>query len=491
MKPVEWILSWLAYRAKGPEPEGGRMADDRRRWPCWTFPVLIGPGMALVAVALAGRESRADRITLRGGGQIRGKLFPDPQNAGRVRVLTESGKTPLSFQKAQILQVNAEPSVLDEYLERRDRLASTAEANYELGVWCQEHKLKDLAELHFEAAVKHDKSYEPAHQKLGHVLLGDNWLWGDELREAQGLVRYKGQWISKQEKDHRAAAAANSAEQAAWVRRLKLLRQSLLNGPDDRRRVAETQLLEIRDPLAVSPLLQVFGSEVATLRTLLDRVLEGIPGPEAAGGLVTHILLEPDTDVRHVTIDALSKRKEPNVISGLTQALGSKDPSVVNRAAWSLGQLNAITTVPKLIPALITIQNHMVMPPIQGWPSGSAGTSFGSVAPTPGLTASYLNNGASPYGMLTPPGLGPGVSGYGVAGIPGPSLPTATFSSGGNGPREQMPRIITLRFQNVEVLSTLVKLTGQDFGYDIPAWQRWVSSGFHPDPTPVRRVPQP
>jgi hypothetical protein len=54
-----------------------------------------------------------------------------------------------------------------------------------------------------------------------------------------------------------------------------------------------------------------------------------------------------------------------------------------------------------------------------------------------------------------------------------------------------MPRIITLRFQNVEVLAALVKLTGQDFGFDITAWQRWVSSDFHPDPTPVRRVPQP
>ena len=140
--------------------------------------MLIGLGTAIVAVALVGGESRADRITLRGGGQIRGKVLPDPQSPDRVTILTESGKTPLSFQKAQILQVTAEPSVLDEYLARRDRLTSTAEANYELGVWCEEHKLKDLAELHFEAAVKHDKSYEPAHQKLGHVLLGDQLALG-------------------------------------------------------------------------------------------------------------------------------------------------------------------------------------------------------------------------------------------------------------------------------------------------------------------------
>jgi hypothetical protein len=46
-------------------------------------------------------------------------------------------------------------------------------------------------------------------------------------------------------------------------------------------------------------------------------------------------------------------------------------------------------------------------------------------------------------------------------------------------------------FQNVEVLSTLIRLTGQDFGFDVRAWQRWVSSSFRADPAPLRRVPQP
>ena len=44
-------------------------------------------------------------------------------------------------------------------------------------------------------------------------------------------------------------------------------------------------------------------------------------------------------------------------------------------------------------------------------------------------------------------------------------------------------------FQNVEVLATLVKLTGQDFGYDIPTWKRWVSHGVPPRSHP--RPPRP
>ena len=301
----------------------------------------------------------------------------------------------------------------------------------------------------------------------------------------------RGNGSRQQEKDRRTAVAANNAEQATWVRRLKLLRQSLLNGPSDRSRDAEKQLMDIRDPVAVSPLLQVFGDEVPTLRTLLDRILGGIPGPESAAGLVKHMLMEPDADVRSVTMESLTKRNGPGVISGLTQALRSIDPTVVNRAAWSLGQLNAVTTVPKLIPALVTVQQHLIFPPMQGWPSGTSGTSFGSISPTAGMGGANFGNNINTYGMPTSAGVGPGVAGYGATGIPGPSLPSATYSSGGSGPREQMPKPLTLRFQNLEVLSSLVKLTGQDFGFNIPAWQQWVASGYRPDPTPVRRVPQP
>jgi hypothetical protein len=272
------------------------------------------------------------------------------------------------------------------------------------------------------------------------------------------------------------------------------LRQTLLTGTDDRRREAEMQLMEIRDPMAVKPLVQVFGGASEPLRTLLDHVLDRIPGPESAAALVTHILHETDFDVRHVTIEVLAKRKETNVVPGLVQALGSRNPPIINRAAWALGRLNAVTAVPKLIPALITTLYRLELPALGGSSGGGGlGARFGSVAPASGLGPGYVGNGGS-YGLLTPPVVGPGVVAFGATAVPTPGLPGASLSVGGGGPGmrgNQEPRIVPMTYQNVEVLATLVKLTGQDFGFDIPLWQRWVSSGFQPDPTPVRRVPQP
>ena len=65
--------------------------------------------LASEASVLGAGEGRADRIILRGGGQIRGKVLPDPDRPDRVIVLTETGKTPLTFQKPQIVRVVAEP----------------------------------------------------------------------------------------------------------------------------------------------------------------------------------------------------------------------------------------------------------------------------------------------------------------------------------------------------------------------------------------------
>jgi hypothetical protein len=459
------------------------MAGTRtpRRIPRFRFATLA---LAWVLVLLAARAGRPDQIILRGGGQIRGKVLPDPAHGDRVIVLTASGKTPLSFQKPQVQKVVPEPSALDEYVARRAEAAATAEAQFALGQWCEKQKLADLAELHYEAAVKQDKEFAPAHQKLGHVLYAGRWLSGDELREAQGLVKYKGKWMTPEERDGREARAARGAAQASWVRRIRTLRQAIAAGPEPRSRSAEQQLMEIREPVAVGPLVRVLGQDIDAFRMILDRVLGGIPGAEASNALVRRILDEPDAEVRQGTLTQLESRPEKSVVPGLSRALGSSNPAVVNRAAWALANLDAVSAVPRLIPALLTTQYRMVLVPSS---SGSSGNSLASV--TPGVP--IFNNGST-VGLLTGPVVGPGVAAYGATSVPflpyqGTSLSVGTASPA-RGPE---PRLLAFTYQNVEVLAALVKLTGFDFGYDIPTWRRWLSTSFRPEAAPARRVPQP
>jgi Armadillo/beta-catenin-like repeat len=461
------------------------MASARRR-------LLVTPakaGLALfllvvpMAVVLASSKARADVIVLRGGGQVTGKIVPDPQNKDRVLVWLLQGRKPLSLQKAQIVEVTPKASPLDEYFEKVKKATATAQAQYDLGAWCDQNKLTDLGRLHYEAALAADKLFEPAHRKLGHVFHDGYWLSRDDLSAIQGLVKYRGRWISTEEKAKRQAGEEVAANQAAWVRRIKILRQAIVNGPEDRRREAEAQLMAIREVEAVGPVLRVLGNDdEPQQRILAAHVLSRIPGKEASAAMVKQILAEPTDQVRPVIFDKLKDRDDPVVISQLVRALASSDIQVVNRAAWTLGNLGNVEVVPKLIPHLLSFEQRMVLPPPEGGNAPTYGMSGTPLAPL-----AYNNSNAA---FLTPPVVSQGAVAYGVTTGPlyGPSLGLGTV---GVPIRQPEPRLVTFTYRNVEVLAALHKMTGQDFGYDIDSWRHWVAHDFNPAPKPARRAPEP
>ncbi|MFO0952312.1 MAG: HEAT repeat domain-containing protein [Isosphaeraceae bacterium] len=482
----------------------------------WVFLLLT----AVLSVDLPG-PARADRITLRGGGQIRGKVVPDSKRPDHVQIVLERGKTPLNLLKAQVVEVVPEPSALDAYVLKRASAPETARGQFDLGLWCSERRLADLAELHYEAALKLDKDFAPAHEKLGHAQVQGKWLSGDQLREAQGMVRYKGRWITPEEKEQREKEGASVAEHSTWLRRIRTWRDALERGPEDRRREAEVQLMSVHDPAAVGPLVRVLSTdEDPAMRRLLAKVLGAIPGRESASAVVKELLAEEEGDVRGAFMDELTRRDEPEPITSLQQALKSKNPAVINRAAWALGHLKAVKTVPSLVGSLVTTHSRMEMV------SGAAGMSeapainatfgAGPLLPvqSPQYGAPIAYNGSS-IGYLNNATVGPGVVAFGASAVPAyplPSLPNpsslipggappiaappgASFgvAAGGglNASRGPAPKLVSYTFQNTEVLAALVKLTGQDFGYDVTEWKRWLRTSFQPEPAPARRVPQP
>lgn len=455
--------------------------DRVRRGLCWS---VLPTAVCLGAIVTS---ARGDVIELRGGGQIQGKVVPDPKNKDRVQVLLLQGRHPLSFQKAQILRVIPRASALDDYVVKRAKAAGTAQAQYELGYWCEQNRLSDMARLHYEQALALDPDFDAAHEKLGHTKVDGNWLTRDDLSVAQGLVKYKGRWVTAEERSKREDAEKLTVAQGSWTRRIRMLRAGLVNGDPDRRREAESQLMAIRDPDAVVPLLRVFGQDAAPRRILLALVLSTIAGPEATAALVQRILDEPDAEVRAVTFDHLKQRGDPKTANRLIRALGHQDVTVINRAAWALGNLNAVDSVPQLVAVLITAEDRIVMPPLDG------GTISGPSLPVaPGLVPRAYGN----YGVVatTPPQVSNGAFAMGLGVVPWYGVPPGTIPGGMAAIPAKPPQdahVETFTYRNVEVLAALQKLTGQDFGYDMEAWRRWVTRSFNPHPNPTRRVPQP
>jgi hypothetical protein len=450
------------------------------------------PTLAVLTLCVATPQAGADRIVLRGGGQIRGKVLPDPKKPDGVLIVPERGKKELHFLKAQITEVVAEPSALDEYIIRREKTPATAEAQHALGLWCEQQKLRDLATLHYEAAVARDNTFGPAQKKLGRVQVGDRWLSGDDLRAAQGLVRYRGKWITAEELEQHRKDDALAAENETWARRIRQMREAYVYGAEDRRREAETQFMAIEDSSAIVPLVKVLGPDEPPLRILLARVLGIIPGPEAASALVARILVETDGEVRQKFLSELDRRKEPEISKRLAQGLRSDKPEVVNRAAWVIANLRLAAAVPALIEVLVTSRTDFAWVNTASTTNpGNMNSSFGSGVPLipNGLGVPVASNGSA-VGYQSGPAVGPGYVGYGVAAVPVYSA-AATYG-GFSGTRGPVPTLVTTKVRNVEVHSALLKLTGEDFGYDANAWKTWLKTSYRAESsTPAKTVPQP
>lgn len=419
-------------------------------------------------------DARADRIVLRGGGQLRGKVLPVPGEPGKVEVLTESGKTPLIFRKEQVGQVIVEPGILDEYLSKRDALEPTASAHHELARWCAEQKLADLAERHDLRAIEIEPDFAPSREALGHVRQGDRWLTADEFREHQGLVKHKGRWITREEKERIDDQSVVAAQHSSWARQIRVLRLAMQSGDPARRLEAEQQVRAIKDPAAVRPLLQAFGQDPEPFRTFLAGTLGAIPGIEASRALVDQLLAEDVPEVRTSILAEVRERNPDDVFPLLARTLKSKNPPLINRAAWALGQLDAVATVPSLVGALTTIEERWT------W-----------VQPSSAATGPSFYSG---YGISVPvvnAVVAPGAVAFGATAVPliGPAPSVSRFGTGPRG--EPIPVKYPFEHRNVEVRAALRKLTGQDFGFDVPTWKRWVAASFRAQVDEGRRVPQP
>jgi len=241
-------------------------------------------------------------------------------------------------------------------------------------------------------------------------------------------------------------------------------------------------MLAINESIAVGPVLRVLGEDpVPAIRAMASRILGGIPGPEAANGLVGRFLQEedeerpPDDHERTGQARLGGDRPSPRSIAAV-DASSDRQPIGLGPSA----NLNAVAMVPRLIPALVTIEYELI------WVdsgTGSSGTSFNTGQASNGVGVSSRS-----IPVLTPPVVGSGSAAYGATSVPYGSSNFSVGSGGGLGP---VQKLVPVEYRNDEVLAALVKMTGRDFGYDINTWKQWVATSFKVDAPPTRRVREP
>ena len=174
----------------------------------------------LLAVALLPAAVQADEIYTRGGGQLVGEIVERGPDSIVVDIGAGRIGLPLSFVE-RIVPGPSPPAV---YRERAQRLApDDAPGWLALGRWAREQELRTQADEAFRQALEIDPGNAGAHQALGHVKFGEQWMTPEESYRARGLVPFEGRWVTPEEQqallaDRVAAAQRAQAEADAFAR---------------------------------------------------------------------------------------------------------------------------------------------------------------------------------------------------------------------------------------------------------------------------------
>src|SRR5262249_5128651 len=149
-----------------------------------------------------------------------------------------------------------------------------------------------------------------------------------------------------------------AATQIRWTNQIRAIRTSFLDSPDPaavadgKRRIAD-----IRDPLAVLPLVKVLSEGGVASRTLLVETLKRFSEDESTLNLAAICLLETDDAVRRAALTELVRRKDDRVLGQFRKALSIDNDEIVRRAAMAVGELRAESAIPDLIERL-TVQRR-------------------------------------------------------------------------------------------------------------------------------------
>ncbi len=177
---------------------------------------------------------------------------------------------------------------LAEYESRRAKAPYTAEGQWSMGVWADEHGLKDQARAHFTAVTRLDPTRDRAWRRLGYIKRGARWT--TDARVA----------AEKLEADARKQADKK------WRPLLDQYR-TMLDQPA-RRAEAEAALAAIADPHAVPAILATFvaGRRADPARAV--QLLGQVDSPTATRALASLAVSSRSAPARRSAVETLRRR---------------------------------------------------------------------------------------------------------------------------------------------------------------------------------------
>lgn len=370
----------------------------------------------------------ADVLVLKKGGRVQGTFLLPPSDADLVyRFRTTEGiELTISQSEIESIEQKGQQEDLEAYEKKKAETPDSIEGNLELAHWCAEHNLLNQRKAHYERVLELDPDNATARRSLGFKRMIDGeWRTSDAEMADQGKVKYKGRWVSKQEKELLEKKSEDKIRASQLAGQIKKCVKDL-SGPNSDKALSELEGL--RDPLCVPGLIKSYQtSKHPQIKKVLIKCLGRIGTQESINMLLMIAVDEKIEELRLTALDNLKtasgKGTTEYFITRLSPKTSTNDQ--VNHAAYALGELGDRSSIPSLIHALVTTHKFQVV-------SGNQG-------------------GQTSAGMGTSSNGGKGMG----------------FSMGSS------VQTISQDHQNFEVLEALKKITHENFSYDQQSWIRW------------------
>ena len=268
---------------------------------------------------------------------------------------------------------------------------------------------------------------------------------------ARGLVKFKGLYRHPEDVEAQVQKQRDAEAEKSWYPKIKQWSAFVWTGDAGRQQQAMTNLQAIRDPNAVPALQRILGTDNREdARLLYVMLLSNIDDERSRVALVIQSLQDDSVEVRQAAVAAISLNDHERVLAIYIQALRHESNTIVNRAAYALGEVTQKEDWPKVMPllieALVTVHYHKAIVPnlTNSYPF----TRSGSPAITGYDVLQMMLLGEPP--ILSRKGPPP-------PGFPGP-LKVANVS------QERL---------NLSVQGALQKLSGKKYRPSIPVWRSW------------------
>jgi hypothetical protein len=376
--------------------------------------------LALATLWSSPPPARADVLELTNGGRIEGRLVESSGDGADYVIEMAAGRVAIA--RSQVARAEVTSTAEAEYAAIARESPDSVEAHWKLYQWCDARQLRASAQKHLTRILELDPDHAEARTLLGFRNNNGEWQTRDELMAARGMVKYEGQYYTRQHIELLEQEKATKGAQVDWRRDLIRLRGWLTARDQRRAPQARAELQAIHDPMAAEPLVALARKEadLDLLRLWLE-IAGRLNHAAATTLLVEYSLMHPNEEVRHLCLDYLMDHPRPGIATPYLQALNSQDNAVINRAAVALGRIGNPDTVAPLIDALVTM--HKV-----------------ESNQDPGQMAVSFGNGGGSMRMGAPP--------------------------------KPKPKAV----RNPDVLAALVRLTGMSrFEYDQEAWRSWLA----------------